>query len=144
MNYIMNQKKLINKHLNESFIISNILLYSKMGDLLKKYAHLFKGNPEQSFELSVSSGWKYLIEDFFKQTDSCYRDNVRITLMKEKYGCLRIQYDFEGTEENEESYKNFINQMENLSSMTCYFCGILPCKIVEIGGWHLPHCGCKK
>ena len=62
------------------------------------------------------------------------KPNVKIQLIKEKWGCLRIHTSTYNKESQE-----LIEIAENRSDGLCFYCGNQG-KIVEMRGYYLPYC----
>lgn len=75
--------------------------------------------------VDCNEGWHLLISDCIEKLYSKYKDCVRISCLKEKFGLLRIYADFnEGvSEENYQEIYKILMEAENNSENICEMCG---------------------
>lgn len=77
---------------------------------------------EQGLE-SVGPGWSKIINSLYDRIEA---ENlpVKVKQVKEKFGWLRFYYDHSELEaERWETFANAVVEAENLSGVTCEFCG---------------------
>lgn len=86
-------------------------------------------------------GWSIIINDLEEKLKPY---NAFIIEIKEKWGVLRVNYSFHGSEEEKEIIRLILNEAEDKSSVTCEYCGKHG-DMVNLNGWLKTLCkGCAK
>lgn len=98
-------------------------------------AQLFSKNGCIEFDQNDFPGWGKIINDLLKELHKLKKngERVEINLIKEKYGCLRVQGKFS------DRANDLITLVMNRSEETCAICGE-PGVIGEIEGYYLSRC----
>ena len=103
-------------------------------ELEKTHNALFvKGNNGSGIELCGSPGWLPMVTVLLEKLAKL--GNVKVNIIKEKYGCLRIQCH---TVQSDVA-SALIDLVEDLSAKTCSTCGKAG-EIRNMSGWYVALC----
>lgn len=114
-------------------------------DLIEKNIHMFTPAEQGGRGVECGPGWFDIVEDFLEKNKDLFMIwDVKIALIKEKFGYMRIHLDApHGFYESEagETCRRTMRDAIILSHKTCEVCGKSG-KIGHIAGWL--QCLCKK
>ncbi len=99
-----------------------ILNNNRMVELKDKYPNLMS----HCQDISAGDGWLHLVEQVCRHIITNYPDkDIKITCIKEKFGCLRVYYSALGLSYPEsDDIAEVVSLAESISMSTCEACGI--------------------
>lgn len=93
---------------------------------------------EREMVINTMKGWSAIIQELYVKLE---KFDISIIEIKEKWGVLRIIYDFEGNDNDEDRKKirEILQEAEDKSSVICELCG-KDAELKNIDGWLKTYC----
>lgn len=97
-------------------------------NIIEKYKYMFfdeDGISTLDYNFEIDDGWKDIVDLVLFEINSCdINKTIRITVIKEKFGELRIYYvSKDASDELYDKIHQIINKYTKLSKTTCEICG---------------------
>jgi hypothetical protein len=115
-------------------------------ELMTAHPRLFEimpGEPHLSFGYpNCEEGWREILETLCARIETAMQENesFQFVRIKQKFGLLRADYDYEGPEETEAAIGHAIDLAVARSACTCEICGAEG-RLYSNRGWLGTRCG---